>query len=103
MDDIQTQKGESESMDSPLFVASKPHFSDLLLDVKTEVGIRCIYPFGICNNQFNFKSLDYLNVSVLRMVFGFLDKYLSFAFTPVNLNLLKVNMHVKRRVKKEKF
>jgi hypothetical protein len=46
---------------------------------------------------------DNLNVSVLRMVFGFLDKYLSFAFTPVNLNLLKVNMHVKRRVKKEKF
>ena len=46
---------------------------------------------------------DNLNVSVMCMVFGFLDKYLSFAFTPVNLNLLKVNMHVKRRVKKEKF
>jgi hypothetical protein len=64
MDDIQTQKGESESMDLPFLFSQSRIFRALGLTLDSKVRYGCRYPFGICNNQFNFKSLDYLNKSV---------------------------------------
>jgi hypothetical protein len=47
-----------------LFLRSRifRHFSGLQFDTRFKNTIGFIYPFGICNNQFNFKSLDYLNI-----------------------------------------
>jgi hypothetical protein len=59
---IQTLEGESGPMDS-LFLFFRSRIFQvfgLTSDLKMRYG--CIYPYGICSNQFNSKRLDYLNV-----------------------------------------